>query len=374
MRIGASVLLGSAALLSGQTTINGSRSIQGDWDASGAASTKPARTGEALPSLCRSGEAFFLTTAPAGQNLYLCASDNVWSAAGGPTGDAARTGSSNVFGSGATQTFRGVVDASAATATLPVQTGAALPAACATGQLFLHSGSEPSRMLYTCSSTNTWTQVAYAQGSSLQRPAACQVGQIYFATDVAAGQNLFLCTAVNTWTQPVQAGIGGSGAANQLAFFTNAATLASDSKVTRDASGNLTASGNITGAMVGTPSGTYLTQWVVNANYRLVFGAVDNATCSAGAAALSANHSNHRVSLDNQSGCALTVPVGASTAQFATIILCNGGSTPTTALTWSGVKGGMAAGGTAGQCAAQSFVYDGVNNVWYATSGGSAWN
>ncbi len=41
-------------------------------DFSGAASTKPVRTGSALPSSCNPGELFFLTSAVAGLNLYGC--------------------------------------------------------------------------------------------------------------------------------------------------------------------------------------------------------------------------------------------------------------------------------------------------------------
>jgi hypothetical protein len=42
--------------------------------------TKPAQTGAALPATCSVGEVFFLTTAPAGANLNVCASQNQWSA------------------------------------------------------------------------------------------------------------------------------------------------------------------------------------------------------------------------------------------------------------------------------------------------------
>lgn len=61
----------------------GSRTMEGAWDASGAQTTKPATTGTALPAACSSGEVFFLTGAPGGQNLYLCMPDNAWTLAGG---------------------------------------------------------------------------------------------------------------------------------------------------------------------------------------------------------------------------------------------------------------------------------------------------
>jgi hypothetical protein len=61
----------------------GSRAMEGDWDASGAKTTKPAKTGTALPAACSSGEAFLMTGAAGGQNLYLCKPDNAWTLASG---------------------------------------------------------------------------------------------------------------------------------------------------------------------------------------------------------------------------------------------------------------------------------------------------
>ena len=61
-----------------QQIINGSRTLLGNWDASGAATTKPAKTGAALPSTCGVGEVFFNSSASPGANLYLCAAANSW--------------------------------------------------------------------------------------------------------------------------------------------------------------------------------------------------------------------------------------------------------------------------------------------------------
>jgi hypothetical protein len=83
-----------------QTTINGSRVVSGTWDASNALSSKPAKTGSSLPAACGVGEQFFLTTAPAGSNLYLCAVANTWSPASSQVGSFPRAsinGSSLVF-------------------------------------------------------------------------------------------------------------------------------------------------------------------------------------------------------------------------------------------------------------------------------------
>ncbi len=68
-----------------QTVINGGRRITGSWDASAAASTKPARTGSSLPASCTVGEQFFKMGALGGQSLYLCSTANTWTPAAGST-------------------------------------------------------------------------------------------------------------------------------------------------------------------------------------------------------------------------------------------------------------------------------------------------
>ena len=62
-------------------------------DFTGAAYTKPFKSGSALPATCGTGEAFLNTGAPAGQNLYTCTSPNTWTIQSGsslpsPTGNA----------------------------------------------------------------------------------------------------------------------------------------------------------------------------------------------------------------------------------------------------------------------------------------------
>ena len=59
-------------------------------DFSTAATTKPAKTGAALPAACATGEYFFLTTAAAGRNTYACTATNTWTLQGG--------GATSVFG------------------------------------------------------------------------------------------------------------------------------------------------------------------------------------------------------------------------------------------------------------------------------------
>jgi len=55
-------------------------------DFSNATTTKPFKSGSVLPSTCSVGETFFNTNAPAGTNVYVCASLNSWTLAIGTTG------------------------------------------------------------------------------------------------------------------------------------------------------------------------------------------------------------------------------------------------------------------------------------------------
>ena len=57
-------------------------------DFANASSTRPAKTGTALPAACLVGEAFFKSNAAAGANLYGCTATNTWtqmSTSGGGT-------------------------------------------------------------------------------------------------------------------------------------------------------------------------------------------------------------------------------------------------------------------------------------------------
>lgn len=56
------------------------RSQARNVDFSGANYTKPFKAGSILPVSCSVGESFFKTDAPAGSNLYLCTSQNTWTA------------------------------------------------------------------------------------------------------------------------------------------------------------------------------------------------------------------------------------------------------------------------------------------------------
>jgi Collagen triple helix repeat (20 copies) len=61
-------------------------------DFTAASTTKPMKTGTALPAACGVGEAFFRTNAPAGSNFYLCTSQNSWTLESGAAGTGGTTG------------------------------------------------------------------------------------------------------------------------------------------------------------------------------------------------------------------------------------------------------------------------------------------
>ena len=69
------------ATAAGQTSVD-LRTQAKSVDFSGAAWTKPMQTGSSLPSTCAVGQFFFLTTAPAGSNVYACNPVNTWTVEG----------------------------------------------------------------------------------------------------------------------------------------------------------------------------------------------------------------------------------------------------------------------------------------------------
>ena len=86
-----------ACALQAQTLVD-LRTQSKSVDFTAASTTKPMKTGTALPAACGVGEAFFQTNAPAGSNFYLCTSQNAWTlesgagGAGGATGPAGPAG------------------------------------------------------------------------------------------------------------------------------------------------------------------------------------------------------------------------------------------------------------------------------------------
>jgi hypothetical protein len=78
-----------------QQIINGNRTLLGNWDATGAATTKPLKIGTALPASCGIGEMFFNTAAMAGANVYVCAAASTWTQIQGVGGTGAESATPN---------------------------------------------------------------------------------------------------------------------------------------------------------------------------------------------------------------------------------------------------------------------------------------
>jgi hypothetical protein len=76
-----SLWAGSVGTGAGQTTVD-LRTQSKNVDFSAAGSTKPMQTGSSLPSTCAVGQFYFLTTAPAGTNVYACNPVNTWTVEG----------------------------------------------------------------------------------------------------------------------------------------------------------------------------------------------------------------------------------------------------------------------------------------------------
>lgn len=85
-------------------------------DFSLAGSTRPVKTGTALPGVCASGEMYFLSSAPSGQNLYGCTAPNTWAQLSGGTGGSGlsslggQTGPVQTFGNDANVTISSAGD------------------------------------------------------------------------------------------------------------------------------------------------------------------------------------------------------------------------------------------------------------------------
>ena len=224
------------------------------------------------------------------------------------------------------------------------------------------------RLYYDLQSTTSWYYIESTDWSSWSAQvnltqlngSGANIGVLYpkprRAYDFTTIGNILAAASANLWSVPK---LTGTNAANQIAYFSTATTLTSDS-------GNMAWNGGgISGSTVASgnslkPGGALTWQ------YR------DNPSCAGGTVAPSGGYGYHRIALTNTASCAITLPTNADMTQ-AQVILCNGSSTATISLTWSNAVGGLAAGGTINQCAAQTFLYDSTKAMWYAVGGGSGW-
>lgn len=188
-------------------------------DFSAASSTRPMKTGTALPATCAVGNMFFNTSAPVGANLYGCTAPNTWSVQGGiPMGNCQYNAASQILTCTASS---GNVYATVETATsgAPNQwvdyiasTGIPHTSQPAFAQISgsVSAAQLPSVAMLTNQSnavtagTQDFSNAAHTlpmkSGTAAMLPALCTVGEAYFATDAPAGGNVYGCTAANVWT------------------------------------------------------------------------------------------------------------------------------------------------------------------------------
>lgn len=173
-------------------------------DFSQATSTRPFPVGSTLPAVCRTGETYFRSDAPAGRNLYFCTATDTWT----PVETAAlETGSDNIYTGH--NDFSGA--ASLSVKVLPVRpSDAACDSTDEAGRVVLRkSDSSSAGTLYLCQSTAAgaaeWKPSTYAYGAA--RPEFCDPGELFFDIDAPAGQQWLGCVSTNTWVS-----IGGSAA------------------------------------------------------------------------------------------------------------------------------------------------------------------
>jgi hypothetical protein len=166
----------------------------GRQDATGAASTAPAKTGTSLPGTCVVGDLYFKSDAAAGQNIYECQATNTWTqqtgGGGTPGGSSGQlqvnssgsfAGQATVFGAGMTTTLKqtgvectsGTISLSGSTWTYP---GGTVSGAAATSQEFPITGTMSGNVRFAGAMLSEHVQ--FASGSvtavkaSIGRPGA----------------------------------------------------------------------------------------------------------------------------------------------------------------------------------------------------------
>lgn len=239
-------------------TLGLTNTFTGRQDASGAASTAPAKVGTSLPASCTVGDQYFKSDATAGQNLYGCTSTNTWTvmSSSGSVTSVIMAGTSNQISVSGTCTITNT-----GTCTFSLPSGLVLPGTIngmtintTTGTFTLANGKTfsvvktitldgtdgvtvtfpaSSATVATLGLTNTFTgrQDASAAASTAPAkvgtnpPATCVVGDMFFDSNETAGANIYGCTATNTWT--LQGGAGNPATVVATSFSTTPTFTAS---------------------------------------------------------------------------------------------------------------------------------------------------
>jgi len=237
----------------GQTRVD-LRTQTRNVDFSGAASTKPSKTGTLLPAACSIGETFLKTDAQPGQNLYACTAANTWTV----QGSSAAGNYSTTFTAATTITVPGATH-KLGTANLLVE-------------------------VYDNETPAWWVEPDYV----LINPATYDV-----TVSFARPQSGLL--VINAGGGSSNASTGGAGLSAQLADFqvtrTSSTTLAVGPNCTPTTPCNVRIGGVVypitTGATVTLASGTGLAYFYMDPAGNLTVGHNLTLTCSAGCTAVS---------------------------------------------------------------------------------------
>jgi hypothetical protein len=217
-------------MLCGQTQVDLRKQARG-IDFTAATTTKPFKSGTALPATCGVGEVFFNTSSPAGSNVYACTATNIWTLEGGgvfASGSGAPSGSCTV-GQGYNDTVNGNTwfcesPGSWQKALTTPNTGAFVM----TGQ----NGTTPSTAtagntsLFFSSAAKTGQTVDDAGGvGTMVRPKDCSTtGQMVQKINTDA---TVTCAGASAVTYNFPAGSGSSGSPQMGAWWQDGSTTAS---------------------------------------------------------------------------------------------------------------------------------------------------
>ncbi len=188
-------------------------------DFSAAHSTRPMAVGTALPATCAVGAMFFLTNAPAGENLYGCTASNTWILQGGISMGSCQynTGTQTLTCTASNNNVYSVVEtASSATANHWIDyiapTGIPHTSQPAFAQIAGTAGASqlPAVAMLTnqgnavTAGTQDFSHAAHTlpmkSGPAAMIPSLCSAGEMYFATDASAGDSLYGCGSANSWS------------------------------------------------------------------------------------------------------------------------------------------------------------------------------
>jgi len=216
-------LLCTSPLQGQTTTINLNRQSRNS-DFASFPFTRPTTVGSPLPGTCLTGQLFFLTSAPEGQNIYGCFAPNSWGVEGAITSTLYyyQTVESNSSALVQEPTVNFSTAFSAANNPASSRTDIDLATVNSSTGTFGSSTEVPvitvnSHGLITAVSTaavdgSGSSSSSLSSGTLATMPSTCTPGggiYLYFATDQPPGEQLYTCSTKNAWTQLLNIGPSG---------------------------------------------------------------------------------------------------------------------------------------------------------------------